>query len=289
MNPKVAVIIPTVNRAILLERAIQSILYQDYDNIELIIVPNNNYSDEIIELCEKYPLKCYPLDETFDETFEVPKGDERHLLFVYFAKAIDYGFSKLPDDTKYVNFFCDDDIMAPHRISAVTEFMEKTHGVDVAYGYMRIVYCDGYNHHRLFYDGTRATWKHPSNLQLSVDICNRLISRGALFRSIRGMDHELLDRLSAIAKMSYIDVCTGDRLFWSILDRISYFVESEFKKERCTDYQNSMRPLLKTVLAYLLRDMDDDVGSFHLSHLGSDAEYPFAGQWETLQSALEEE
>ena len=47
----VSVILPTHNRAGMLERAVQSVLRQDYDNLELLIVADacTDNTDEIIK------------------------------------------------------------------------------------------------------------------------------------------------------------------------------------------------------------------------------------------------
>ncbi len=55
-TPKVSIILPTFNRAHLLTRSIESILRQDYDNYELIIV-NDGSKDETNELIHTYSNK----------------------------------------------------------------------------------------------------------------------------------------------------------------------------------------------------------------------------------------
>ncbi len=52
-EPLVSIGIPTYNRAPLLRRAIESVLGQDYDNIELV-VSDNASSDSTRELCEEF-------------------------------------------------------------------------------------------------------------------------------------------------------------------------------------------------------------------------------------------
>ena len=46
MNYKVSVIIPTYKRSDFLQRAIDSVLNQSYDNIEIIVVDDNNPNSE---------------------------------------------------------------------------------------------------------------------------------------------------------------------------------------------------------------------------------------------------
>lgn len=51
---KVSVITPTCNRPSLLERAIISFMSQEYQDKELLILVNGEYTDETIAVCEKY-------------------------------------------------------------------------------------------------------------------------------------------------------------------------------------------------------------------------------------------
>lgn len=56
MEPHVSVIIPTYNRAHLLERAIKSVLRQSYSSLELIVVDDGS-KDETPMVISKYPLR----------------------------------------------------------------------------------------------------------------------------------------------------------------------------------------------------------------------------------------
>lgn len=50
---KISIIIPVYNVEIYLEQCLDSILYQDYHNLEIIIV-NDGSTDRSGEICEKY-------------------------------------------------------------------------------------------------------------------------------------------------------------------------------------------------------------------------------------------
>jgi len=56
-KPLVSIITPTFNRGNFLEKIIQSIIVQDYNNIEYIIVDGGS-SDNTVELLKKYEGKC---------------------------------------------------------------------------------------------------------------------------------------------------------------------------------------------------------------------------------------
>ena len=59
---KISVIIPNYNYAQYLDQAIQSVLKQSYDNLELIVV-NNGSTDNSLEILEKYKHKIHLINQ----------------------------------------------------------------------------------------------------------------------------------------------------------------------------------------------------------------------------------
>lgn len=60
--PRVSVLIPTYNRAQFIPRAIESVLSQDFDDLELIVVDDgstDNTADVILEIAARDPRVCY--------------------------------------------------------------------------------------------------------------------------------------------------------------------------------------------------------------------------------------
>ena len=58
MEPLVSVIIPTKNSARTIEACLRSVKYQDYKNIEIIVVDNFS-TDGTQEIAKKYTEKVY--------------------------------------------------------------------------------------------------------------------------------------------------------------------------------------------------------------------------------------
>ena len=53
MNKKVSVIVPVYNLESYIERCLDSLLMQDYDDLEIILV-NDGSTDKSLEIIEKY-------------------------------------------------------------------------------------------------------------------------------------------------------------------------------------------------------------------------------------------
>lgn len=113
-NPLVTVIIPTFKRATYLDRAITSVLKQDYKNIEIIIVDDNNPDTEFRKETEEKMKKYEQNDNIIYLKHEKNKNG---------AAARNTGINHSKGE--YITFLDDDDIFIENRISRIVEELEK--------------------------------------------------------------------------------------------------------------------------------------------------------------------
>jgi len=121
-SKKVSVIIPTYKRASMLERAIESVLNQTYNNIEIIIVDDNNQDSEYRIENEKKMFKYNSNNKVIYLKHEFNKNG---------AAARNTGIKKATGD--YITFLDDDDFFLPTRIEKLVNLMEENEVYGGAY------------------------------------------------------------------------------------------------------------------------------------------------------------
>jgi glycosyltransferase involved in cell wall biosynthesis len=109
MNPLVSVIIPTFNRAGLLKRAIESVLNQQYQNFEIIIIDESSEHDSE-EVVKSFSQDC----------ITYVKCKQREGVAV--SRNMGIKLSK----GKYVAFLDDDDEWLPNKLLLQVELLEKS-------------------------------------------------------------------------------------------------------------------------------------------------------------------
>ena len=131
MNPKVSVITPTYKRAHFLSRAIDSILSQTYDNIQVVVVDDNAEQPERRKKTE--------------ETMEKYRNDPR-VIFIENSKNLGGGLSRNMGisacDGEYVAFLDDDDEYEPPKIETQVKFM-MMHDLDFCFTDLHLYSGDG--------------------------------------------------------------------------------------------------------------------------------------------------
>lgn len=118
----VTVIIPTYKRANNIEQAINSVLNQTYQDLEVIVVDDNNpdtiYREEMIKTMEKYS--------------NIPKVKYlKHEKNKNGAAARNTGIKEAKGD--YITFLDDDDYFLPDRLKILVETLEKEKKYNGAY------------------------------------------------------------------------------------------------------------------------------------------------------------
>lgn len=113
MNKIVSVIMPTYKGEKMIQKAIHSILAQDYENLELIIVDDNGKGSEHQKATEKL----------------INEFDDKRIIYIAHEKnqngacARNTGLREAKG--AYVCFHDDDDLMLPNRISSCVSVLEK--------------------------------------------------------------------------------------------------------------------------------------------------------------------
>ena len=107
-TPQVSVIIRTYNRALLLQKAIQSVLDQTFQDFEIIVV-NNHSKDNTIEVVKSFK----------DERIKIINIRNNGII----AKSRNIGLKKSHGD--YIAFLDDDDLWGPEKLEIQVEYLRK--------------------------------------------------------------------------------------------------------------------------------------------------------------------
>ena len=203
--PLASVIVPCLNRAHFLIPTIESILQQDYPNVECIVVDGGS-TDGTVEILEQYGNRIKWVSEP----------DKGH------ADAINKGWWMSKGEfLAWLN--ADDLLVVPYAIRNAVSYLQKNPDVDVVYGDYSEIAENGEVIHGVI---KPRVW----NLVSAVKYCHYTIPQAASFlrRSIlekvgwldaefgNGKDHELWLRIGLVGMikympvhMAYIRVCPG--------------------------------------------------------------------------------
>lgn len=238
-NPLVSVIIPTYNRPDNLSRAIESVLNQTYDNIEVIIVDDNNPNTEARVLTEKF-MSQY----------------ERNPLVKYIKHEKNRNASAARNTGarascgEYVAFLDDDDEYTPMRIESMLKRLSDLPSDYVAC-YSRFIFRmpDG---KEICSQETREGNLFREALMKELPIgfgSNNLVKRAA-YEAIggfdesfkRNQDHEFLIRLLHRYKIAYCDVL-------GLIINVHLEKRKESIEDTLNHYAETFKPIVDTLPA----------------------------------------
>ena len=191
-KPLVSIITPSFNQAIYLEETIQSVLNQDYDRIEYIIVDGGS-TDDSLDIIRKYEseLAIWISEEDLGQTDAINKG---------FALASGEIFAWLNSDDTYM----------PHAVSEAVNYFQSNPHVGMVYG--NAYYINEQSEPVAVYPAAQSS-HHDLRRGL-----NTISQQAAFFRStlwrIAGpldpsfyyaMDYDLWTRISSISPIAFHD------------------------------------------------------------------------------------
>jgi glycosyltransferase involved in cell wall biosynthesis len=114
--PLVTIVTPSYNQGEFLEETIRSVLHQDYEPIEYLVLDGGS-SDGSVEIIRRYA------DRLAWWTSEPDEGQ---------AQAVNRGFAR--STGAYLGWLCSDDTLLPGAISRLVGALEERLDVDLAYG-----------------------------------------------------------------------------------------------------------------------------------------------------------
>ena len=121
--PAVSVILPTYNRAALLEDAIKSVIDQTISDWELLIVDDGSSDDTFKRVCK------------YQEDFE----NIRYLRHSNRKLPLTLNTGLLASAGRYVTFLGSDDKYKPEHLQLRLEFMDANPGTDLIHGGLEII------------------------------------------------------------------------------------------------------------------------------------------------------
>lgn len=216
-EPLVSIIIPTFNRAHLIEETLDSVLAQTYTNWECIVVDDGS-TDHTSEVMAAY---C-----TNDSRFQYHSRPDTYLPGGNGARNYGFELSK----GEYVNWFDSDDLMMPKKLEKQVAIMESNASLVVNF-------CLGKKVH--FKSGWKRTFRHEFRedlfVQLALNISeiftpsallkrDYLLSKNILFDETlyRAQETDFLIRFSQMVDMHQVSYTTKPLFYYvTVEDSIS--------------------------------------------------------------------
>jgi glycosyltransferase involved in cell wall biosynthesis len=194
-HPLVTIITPSFNQGQFIEETILSVLRQDYDNIEYIIIDGSS-TDSSVDIIKKYSEKisCWISEPDKGQTDAIAKG---------FKKA----------NGKYVTWLCSDDIIEPSMVSISVHFLEKNPDWVMTYG-DRIRYDGKSNmigyHRYCEFRPWLLKWGFAIPQETALIRYDAYLLSGGLDINLKmAMDFDLFCKLSKVGKIKHLPVYLG--------------------------------------------------------------------------------
>ena len=232
LQPPVSVILPTHNRAKLLERSVKSVLEQSYPELELIVVD----------------------DASKDETEQVVRSlDDNRVRYLQNEKNLGTSASKNRGIREarfdYIAFHDDDDLWRPEKLEKQMRLLANA-GEEAGFCYCEMVY------HRL--DGTEqlCPLRELSMVRKSGYIYPELLRRNFVGGPTLLIRKECLDRVGGFRE----DMIVFED--WDLALRLSAKYDAAFAGEPLYDYFEHENSLTTTGNEEYLRQVKESIRSF---------------------------
>lgn len=196
-----SVIVPTFNSERFLEQTLESLINQDYDNLEIIVIDGGS-KDSTIDIIKKYEKNI---------AYWISERDTGQ------SNALNKGFRAAKGDI--AGWLCSDDILYPDSVRIVAEEFAKDDGLGIVYGDIDQINANNKIFRKIKYKPLTADYilnvHHPVPQQGSFYRRKLLERVGFLDESLHQvMDYDLFIKLLKISEGKYMDRPLGQfRMF----------------------------------------------------------------------------
>lgn len=172
--PKVSVIIPTYNRAVLLRSAINSVLSQSYEDYEIIVVDDGS-TDDTEKIVNE--LSTDKLRYVYQEN----KGR---------SAARNYGIKLARGE--YVAFLDSDDTFTPSKLEFQVQILDYNPCYGLVYSYAKIIDENG-DYLNAQYEGNLSGWIYPDLLFIRNNVITTptVMVRARILAELGGFDESM--------------------------------------------------------------------------------------------------
>jgi len=172
VKPFVSVLTPVYNGGKFLRECIESVLAQDYENWEYVLV-NNHSTDNSLEIMREYASR--------DDRIRVHNNKE----FLPQMQNLNHAFSQISSKSKYCKVVHADDWMFPECLTKMVDVAEEYPSVGVVSSYRldeKRVGLNGLPYHKTFNTGNEIARDHFLNESYYFGSPSSLLIRSELIR-----------------------------------------------------------------------------------------------------------
>lgn len=223
--PRLSIVTPCLNRAHMIERAIQSVLTQNYPNVEHVIADGGS-TDGTLDVLRKYPH------------LKVISEPDRNLY-----DGLNKGIQAASGDV--IGHLNSDDFYVDNVFQEAMQPFIDDPGIDMTCGGALVVNAETGIHQKVLYDFSQDSFKEPSihNALLGVPIPNARFVHRRVFDRIGLMDI----RYPLISDRDFLYRVAISGIHWAKLESVVYYYVAHEGSLSINVENNVMRRLFEKI------------------------------------------
>ncbi len=236
--PLVSVGIPTYNRSIQLQRAIESVLKQDYLNIE-VIISDNASTDNTLEVCSALAKQ--------DSRISYIRQSANHGAMKNFIEVLEHSKGE------FFMWLGDDDFLSQSYISECVKVLQEDLNYSLVAGVAKYYFPDG----QLHFVGHPVNVLEETGQDRVISYCSQVADNGVFYGVYR---KNFLHDVSTL--LSFIQTMGGD---WVFVNNIAFY--GKIKTLEHIDIYRDTKVYTREIYRTLAKDYPNPVFQGEYPHL----------------------